>query len=247
MAATSGGQSRTLDHNLYIRLEPWEVSRSSATRDAVHAGTRFLIYTLAIAAVLFLFLLAIRKLGFPNVIVENGPLENTQLILLGATSWMLLVTARRTAANGRRSAFVFYFMAILVWPLLVRELDSAFKILMNTVWWKIALSMTLIMASVYAVRRRHVIVQQIPRLLPSRSFGLFFAAFISVMVTSRLLGQQVVWEGALAESYDRQVPRAVEELGELVGYLAMLFGSVEAWFEARAVRRGDHTPNGSSS
>ncbi len=210
----------------------------SANRYLAAILLRYLIYFLVVGAVLAGFLRAIQVFGISDVIGEKGPLELVQVVLLAATSFGLLLAAHWMVANRRKSAVIFRLLVILVWILIARELDSFFNVVFEGAW-KIALALMFFVAAVYTIRHRRGMLAQIPRLLPSRSFGLLLAAFLWVIVASPLMGQQVVWESALGEAYERRIARIIEELGELVGYVVLLLASIEACFEARMVRRNN--------
>ena len=95
------------------------------------------------------------------------------------------------------------------------------------------------MAAVYVMRHRRTFAQQLHPVLGTRSFGMLFAGMVLVMVVSRLIGHQEAWQAALGEMYLRDIPRTIEEAGELIGYLILALGSIEAWFEADGADTGD--------
>jgi hypothetical protein len=60
------------------------------------------------------------------------------------------------------------------------------------------------------------------------SFALLVAGFLVVVVYAQLIGQKALWMAVLAPDVYRPIKEIVEESSELLGYLLLFFGAVEA-------------------
>ncbi len=208
-------------------LSRFEGPEARAARGAFQLGTRLLVYAVAATVILAGVLQAMRSFGLPIATREGGLVQSVQLILLVASSLILLLV------SSRRSTVVFRFLAFLPIMAATREMDSVLETYLFDESHTLGLVIISVVALTYVMRHRREFLRQLESVLSCRSFGLLFAGVVLVLVVSRLMGQQVVWEAALGETYLRSIPRAIEEIGELIGYLVLTLGAIEAWFEPR--------------
>ena len=177
----------------------------------------------ALSVVLALALEGLARDGAEAFLAEGALLENAQLVLL-AGSGLLLAQAARA-----RSSASLGLLAVLPWMALVRELDGWF----DQAWhgaWKLPFAALLLPWALAAWRMRSRVSAELGARLQERASGLILAGAWTVLIASRLLGQQRIWSSALGEQYLRVVPRGVEELCELVGYLLLALGALDFAF-----------------
>ena len=110
----------------------------------------------------------------------------------------------------------------------VRELDG----FLDSQWFKGAykyLNAPIVLAFVViAFKHRSDLLAELGRAGPPLSMVLMFLGFFLVVGYSQVLGQKELWQAAMGEDYLRLVKNTVEESSELVGFLMILFGAVEA-------------------
>ncbi|NKE70253.1 hypothetical protein [Candidatus Manganitrophus noduliformans] len=163
-------------------------------------------------------------------------MEWFQLVLLFACFGCLQTAAFRI--EERRE--IFHLLALLPLASAVREMDANLDRYVFDGAWQIMVAMAAFYAFFFIRRHRRSVAAQLQPVLASGPFGFLFAGFLTVMVFSRLIGQQLFWRAALQEQYLRLVGRIVEESSELFGYLLLLFGCIEilrSSFSDTAIRR----------
>lgn len=187
----------------------------------------------ATGTLLYLLTEALRRNGPRTLLDESGMIELAQLGLLISAICILGWKAKHHSLRALVVPLMF-----LLGAMLTRELDAALDLLVHGFWkypaWALACT-----ALVLLVRRHDDAVRALDRIRYRRTVGLFASAAFVILIQSRLLGRQAVWESALGEHYHRNFPRLVEEFTELVGYGLLLLAcldmpknAVEAQFES---------------
>ena len=69
---------------------------------------------------------------------------------------------------------------------------------------------------------------QIEQFIRTRSFALLWCGFIVAVPYAQLVGHGNFLELLMGDDYMRDYKRVIEELGELLGYLLIMVGSLEA-------------------
>ena len=162
-----------------------------------------------------------RRVGASVALSESGAIELTQVALLISAS-MLLLRPR----HGRPAASIFVLAGLLLLTMVVRELDGMFDRIYHGAW-KVPAYAIVAWAGWHFLQRMEEVSSQWHRLKKTRGVGVFMAGLFVVLIQSRLLGQQSVWQGALQENYIRHAPRLVEELCELGGYGIILVSAID--------------------
>lgn len=155
---------------------------------------------------------------------EDGTIEKVQVFLALGTAGVLMIAA------GRRPDLrtVLRLLALAALFAVVRELDG----FLDSQWFKGAykyLNAPIVLAFVViAFKHRSDLLAELGRAGPPLSMVLMFLGFFLVVGYSQVLGQKELWQAAMGEDYLRLVKNTVEESSELVGFLMILFGAVEA-------------------
>ena len=190
----------------------------------VAAGLRLLLYgTLATLGLEAVVRAAEAGLLEP-VTSEDGTIEKVQVFLALGTAGVLMIAA------GRRPDLrtVLRLLALAALFAVVRELDG----FLDSQWFKGAykyLNAPIVLAFVViAFKHRSDLLAELGQAGPPLSMVLMFLGFFLVVGYSQVLGQKELWQAAMGEDYLRLVKNTVEESSELVGFLMILFGAVEA-------------------
>lgn len=198
---------------------------------------RGLLYALIIAA-MFESLVLVAPGANPNWLFgETGPIESLQLLLLLASA-MLLEAA---SVRGKLRLELLHVLALLLLAAASRELDWYLDELFDGAW-QVAVFTIAVYGSAIAWRARYSLAAQARRIVPAPAVGVLFAGFTTVMVFSRLVGQQLFWRAVLREDYVRLAGRVAEESSELFGYALLFFGCIELVLAVRSGGRIAVTP-----
>lgn len=193
-------------------------------------GVRGLASYLFAGAILFALTEWMGHAGASVALGETGAVESVQVTLLGFS----VVGLWRADADGRGSPLSKLLAAFLL-TMLIRELDGFFDLLVHG-FWKVPAYAVAAVATAFAVSHRAEVRGEWGQFVNSRAAGMLATALFVLLVQSRVLGQQRIWEEALGADYTRAAPRIVEELSELGGYLLLALAAAERW---RAARRED--------
>ena len=168
-----------------------EVPDAAADRLSRRLLSRLAAYTLLLAAGLAVLPWTTQLFGAHWVLAENGLVEWAQVAVLALSSAFLAQAARRQQVAS------YMLMAIALWVIVARELDGLFDLFLYHGSWRIAALAALIATGAYAARNSSALSREYPELVQKRSFGLLFAAFLIVLVVSRILGMKAFWHAAL--------------------------------------------------
>ena len=195
----------------------------SGEHQAVPYGIRLFFYTITTALLMQSLLMLVEYNEAAFLFAENGLLEWLQITMLLLCSILLYFVARRMT-EIHEAAHILFVMPLLA---CVRELDHIFdEYVFDGAWQMIAMGL-LVYLAYFAVSHRQHLKQQMLRILAIPSTGLLFSGFLTVMLFSRMFGQQKFWQFALDDNYIRLAARITEEGCETFGYLLLVFGCIE--------------------
>ncbi len=188
---------------------------------------RLVFYTLFIVVITGL-LPAIVQSGDVSAFNEGGWIEWCQLLLLMATSGIYF------SGRGEDTHFqqIFHFLGCLSAFAAVRELDSFFDRLIPLVGWKFGY-LILIYALLSACRHKKILYLQILQFLKTHSAVVLWAGFLFVVPVGQLIGHGAFLRSLMGDDYLHDYKRVLEEALELIGYIIILAGSMEAAIELR--------------
>lgn len=195
----------------------------SGQHQAIPFSIRFISYAVVILLIFQSIALFIQHKSAATLFSENGILEWLQILILLSCALLIHLVATRLS-DIRDAARLISFLPLLA---CVRELDDILDTYVADSAWQIIATALILYLLYYALLHRHTIKGQFLKILAFPCTGLFLAGFLTVMIFSRLFGQQNLWQLALQENYIRLVPRMVEEGCELFGYLLLLFACIE--------------------
>lgn len=222
-------QERRRDH----RRSADQVRRKD--RRVFPTAVRFGLYGLITAGFFQGFIFASYFIEAKRLFSENGPVEWCQfLLLLTCCGWLQAIAVR---SGSRREIFRLGIFFILM--VAVREMDANFDRYLFDGAWQLTVMGLIFSGLLYAWPQRRKIATQLRSLLFSCPFGLLLAGLLVLTFFAPFLGQQRFWKAALQENYIRLAARIVEESGELLGYLLLLFGCIEAFFSSPPDRNNE--------
>lgn len=198
---------------------------------------RSLLYVTITAGVLKTILYATQHMDAEIFFAENGMIEWFQLGLLMSCAVMLKLASIQMQELRQG----FHMLALLPLIASVRELDNVLDTYVFDGAWQLLVTGLLLYAFAFARKNYQVLRQQILYIFSFPPIGLLVSGFITVIVFSRLLGQQLFWQTVLQEEYLRLVGRVVEESCESFGYLLLLFGCIEFLIFAFSSRSNRHS------
>jgi hypothetical protein len=162
---------------------------------------------------------------------EFSPIEIMQplvLIVCGA----LLAWVARYCPSQRPIAFPFGGLALVF---LIRECDYFLDRFIIHNLWQVLIGVALALVIVYTYRARKRLRIAWFRVWPSPGIALWFAGAAILFVYVQFVGQELLWQSILGDSYHRAAKLAVEEFIELIGYFLWLIGTIEYAYQARAI------------
>ena len=158
---------------------------------------------------------------------EAGAIEWAQLSMVLIMGLLFL---RESFVTGSLRELFIIFACLLLF-VSIRELDFVLDDIPG-VSWKYAY--VLVVYAVYVGYSRFAsFKEQVARFTRFGAFPLLWAGFIIAIPFAQLVGNGDFLR-ALVEDYSRDYKRVIEEVGELMGYLLMLLGSIEAVIQSRS-------------
>jgi hypothetical protein len=183
---------------------------------------RFFLYSLAIL-VIMLSLPTLIESGGIGTVKENGPIEWLQFGLLVATCLVFIGESFR----NRCFRNLFLVMAAVCAFAAVRELDSIMLQLVPRFGYKVGF-IFIAGALIYVCATARECRAQCVRFVPTRSFAILWAGFVVAVPFAQLIGHGSFLQIVMGDDYNRDYKRLIEELGELMGYILLLIGSIES-------------------
>ena len=160
---------------------------------------------------------------------EGGWIECCQLLLLGGTSSLYFYEA--FFSNHHQT--IFHFLGCLSAFAAIRELDALLDRMIPLMGWKIGF-VFILYALFSAYAHRKALLRQIRIFFKTHSIVMLWAGFIVAVPIGQLLGHGDFLQALMGDNYDRAYKRVIEETLELMGYILVFAGTVEAALELRA-------------
>ncbi len=186
--------------------------------------SRFLIYTF-IVFTLAVSLPVVIEHGDFIVFSENGPIEWIQLAIIFTSMILFLLDSRLKICEFKH---LFLILGIVQACAGFRELDLLFDRFIPVLGWKLPVILCLIVIALVCHKNNKSILVQANGFIRTRSFALLWCGFIIAVPYSQLVGHGKFLELLMGNDYLRDYKRVIEELGELLGYLLIMVGSIEA-------------------
>ena len=149
---------------------------------------------------------------------EASVTEISQELILLATAMQLLSNARRDKARRPVLLLMSGFFTVL----LIREMDFALDLLAHGCWLWFALVITfvsLFQAFLYGQQTLNGLADFMCR----AAWGQMCAGLITVLIFSRFMGINDLWQCLLGKDFPRMAKNMVEEGTELFGYMLCFF------------------------
>lgn len=164
---------------------------------------------------------------------EYSPVEMLQPAIL-LVCGLLYSWVAKNCPSQRPIAFLFGGMAL---AFIIRELDYFLDRFVADNFWQLLMGIVAALVIAYTYRHRKRLRLAWLRIWPSPGLALLFAGATIIFAFVRLVGHEPLWMAILGDQYQRIVKLAVEEFIELSGYYLWLIGSIEYFFQAKAIAR----------
>jgi len=198
-------------------------------RSSLPLAARFSVYTLLIAALSIMLPDIVRHQGVA-FFYENGTIEWLQFSLLGASVLFFALGALCLPAHRRLAALLGCVAAFAA----TREMDRVLGRLLPVVSWKIG-GLFLVAAGWLLLRHGRVLLPQIAAFLRTPAFVMLWAGFVIAVPLAQLVGHAPFFRLFMDEVHVRDIKRVFEESGEFMGYLILLFGTLESLLQFATV------------
>jgi len=193
---------------------------------------RFFFYSLFMGTLVLLVTWEAKRHTGELLFSENSILESLQATILFLTAASACLAGHLNKSDRSLTSVLVGIASIAA----IREFDFALdRYVFDGAWQTLVLTVATITA-IHAYQNRTVLTKAILRFLNRPSFGIMAGGSITILVFSRLLGRQVLWQAVMHEGYMRNVKNAVEENCELLGYTLILFGTLEFLYETILAR-----------
>lgn len=189
-------------------------------------SARFITYTLIIFAISASLPIAI-EIGDVTVFSEDGPIEWLQISILLVSAAILFLNARSKECDYKQ---MFCVLAQFLLIAAIREMDLIFDRLIPIAGWKLPVIFCLLAAIIIYWNHKELLVSQVSGFVRTRAFALLWCGFIVAIPYAQLVGNGKFLQLLMGDDYVRDYKRVIEELGELLGYLLLMIGSIEAVF-----------------
>jgi len=202
---------------------------SPDVRASLPLAARYSVYTLLIAALSVMLPDIVRHQGVA-FFYENGTIEWLQFSLLGASVLLFALGALCLPAHRRLAALLGCVAAFAA----TREMDRVLGRLLPVVSWKIG-GLFLVAAGWLLLRHGRVLLSQIAAFLRTPAFVMLWAGFVIAVPLAQLVGHAPFFRLFMDEVHVRDIKRVFEESGEFMGYLILLFGTLESLLQFATV------------
>lgn len=162
---------------------------------------------------------------------EYSPIELLQpgiLIICG----LLFAWIAQHCPQQRTIALTFGAVAAMF---IIRELDYFFDRFVIDNFWQAPAAVLAALIIVYVWRHWRRFQIAWARIWPSPGLTLMFAGALVHFAFAPFVGHEPLWQAVLGDDYRRVTKLAVEEFIELIGYFLWLIGTIEYWFQSRAI------------
>lgn len=190
----------------------------------------FGLYTIYGGGVLLTAILLnlVARSGFGSDFQESGIVEWLQAALL-VSSMAVFFHCRHVFAGLPN---IPEFLAGVYAVALVREHDAPLDQFMPAYGWQLFATLLIGALILSAWRRRGPLREELGVWLRSRAFAFFWFG-ICVVIFAQIIGNGGMLQSLLGDAYVYLHTRVIEESFELLGYLLLLYSSVETWLASR--------------
>lgn len=201
-------------------------NKANNNKTAKNVLSRFIIYTLVVFGFTSSLPFIIGQ-GDGDFIIfyENGPIEWLQFILLSLSVFIFLRAVRSKEYNSRE---LFSILSLTTAIAMIRELDLILDKYIPVFGWKLPAIFCVAAAIVIYLQRKNQLTVQIDTFIRTRSFSLLWCGFILAVPFAQLVGHGAFLQVLMGDDYVRDYKKVIEELGEMLGYLLILVGSLES-------------------
>jgi len=196
----------------------------AAVRSQLKALGRALLLLLALGAgVILLYLVFLWEVQLRPPFQEAGPLELMQSAMLGTSTALFFLEAKRRPELRHSMVLVAGFLGCM----LIREQDYFLDFIRHGFWlWPaLALAFSCLAYACTDLRRTLAGLEHFVRW---KYFPFLLIGLVIVLAYSRLFGSRLVWEGLLGPKFSYSMKTGVEESCELLGYMFILASAVLA-------------------
>ena len=196
----------------------------AAVRSQLKALGRALLLLVALGAgVILLYLVFLWEVQLRPPFQETGPLELMQSAMLGASTALFFLEAKRRPELRHAMVLVAGFLGCM----LIREQDYFLDFIQHGFWlWPaLALAFSCLAYACTDLRRTLAGLEHFVRW---KYFPFLLIGLVIVLAYSRLFGSRLVWEMLLGKHFLYCLKTGVEESCELLGYMFILASAVLA-------------------
>ena len=196
----------------------------AAVRSQLKALGRALLLLLALGAgVILLYLVFLWEVQLRPPFKEAGPLEFTQSAMLGASTALFFLEAKRHPELRHAMVLVAGFLGCM----LIREQDYFLDFIWHGFWLWPALALAFSCLA-YACTNLRRTLAGLEHFVRWKYFPFLLIGLVIVLAYSRLFGSRLVWELLLGPNFSYSMKTGVEESCELLGYMFILASAVLA-------------------
>ncbi len=110
--------------------------------------------------------------------------------------------------------------------MLIRELDQFFDRTVQHSFWVYPALLVAFASIVYALKEKNAAVTALRAFINHKCFYGLCNALVIILFFSRLFGMEDMWQEIMAENYNRQLKKIIEEGVELLGYSLLFYSSL---------------------
>lgn len=209
-----------------------KIGFSDAERSTLFALLRHVLYyTLMTLSILGMWKLG--KIYGSECVAESGIIENIEIAVLLVCGIIFLGEAFLTHQH-RALAF---WLSALCFAATCREMDYYFEQVLPIISWKFCYLFP-IAALVYAAKNRTGLRDSLMAFLHSHAFHLLLCSVLVIVIISQAIAHRSFLTDVLGNDIDMSLTRRViEEPIEMVGYMLILFSTMEFYIELIARER----------
>lgn len=191
--------------------------------------TRFMLYSFMLLAWLLLVPVITRHGGM-DAFREGNTVEWLQFGFVSLAATVLALSAWRWP----RWRTLLNLMAALAALAAIREQDALLdRTVPFLLGWKGPALVCVSVGIILTARDFPNFVRQLDTFARTSAFGMMWAGALTVVCAAQLIGHGELVQAVMADAYNAEVKRVVEESFEAFGYLVLLMGSFETAAQAR--------------
>lgn len=155
--------------------------------------------------------------------IENSLTQKMQVALLSILVLLYAWRSRRWHSQRILSLLMLLFFASMA----VREMDSTLDYRLFDGAWQVLVTVLALIAFALLYHQRTNVMNALTDWIHTRSSGLMLAGLITVLLFSRLIGMEDMWQALMRDDYSRSVKNLAEEGTELLGYSLILMAALD--------------------